>query len=63
MKIKIDVKDQEEGAALRAGLAVPEIRAHVVVFGILAPLSARARQRVLAFVQDKLEEERPARHD
>lgn len=58
MKATITVKDRKEADAIRAALDDPVVRAQVVVVGTLKSLpSDRARQRVLAFVQDSLDEQ------
>lgn len=57
MKATIDVKDRNEGNAIRDGLQIPTMRAAVIIAGLLLPLSDRARKRVLDFVVDKLDEE------
>lgn len=57
MKIRIDVTDRAEGEAIRAALHDPETRAFVVTLGTLLQLpSDRARERVMRFVADKLDE-------
>jgi hypothetical protein len=55
--MKIEVQDAREAEQLKAGLESPEVRAFVRLVGILAPLSDRARRRVLAFTQDRIAEE------
>jgi len=57
MKANIDVKDRKEAEYIRAALNDPIMRAQVVVLGALSTLpSARARQRVLQYVNDYFEE-------
>jgi hypothetical protein len=57
MKAAIDVKNRREGESIRAGLEDPAVRAFVIVMGTLRALpSDRARQRVLSFVADHMEE-------
>lgn len=57
-KTAIDVKNREEGNAIKAALEDPVIRASVVVAGVLKQLpSDRARARVVAYVQDVLAEQ------
>ncbi len=61
MRMWIDVQDRHEAAALRRGLADPQVRAFVKVMGTLVALpSDRARERVLRFVDDHFEEVDPA---
>jgi hypothetical protein len=61
VKTTIPVANRKEGDLLRAGLDDPAVRAFVQVMAVLNSLpSDRARQRVLTFVVDKLEEERVA---
>jgi hypothetical protein len=58
VKATIEVKDRKEADAIRVGLADPVMRAQVVILGTLSQLpSDRARTRVLAFVQDSLNEQ------
>lgn len=53
MKANIEVKDRKEGEAIKQGLLFPEVRAFVIVMGVLSTLkSDRAKKRVLAFVED-----------
>lgn len=57
MKIQIEVNTREEGEAIKRALADATIRATVLCAGTLLRLPTdRARERVLAFVQDKLDE-------
>jgi hypothetical protein len=59
MRAYIEVKDRKEAVAIRRGLQDPVTRATVKVVGTLLQLPTdRARQRVLGFVVDKLNEER-----
>jgi len=51
MKRSIDVTTQAEGDALVRSMQDPTMRAAIVVGGILADLTPRARRTVLAFVQ------------
>jgi hypothetical protein len=61
MKTTIDVATRKEGEQIRRGLADPEVRAFVKVMGeLLALPSDRARERVLRFVDDHLDEADPA---
>lgn len=58
MKAAIEVKSRKEADDLRRGLEDPAVRAFVVVMGVLLALpNDRARQRVLQYVRDKLEED------
>lgn len=58
MKAYIDVADREEAEQFRRALVDPQVRAFVKVMGTLLSLpSDRARERVLRFVDDKLDEE------
>jgi hypothetical protein len=55
MKANIDVGSRSEGAAIRAGLEDPELRALCVVLGVFKTLpNDRARQRVMRWVEDHL---------
>lgn len=59
MKVAIDVKDRIEGAAIKAALGDPVTRAATVIVGHLLSLPTdRARKRVLAFVEDTLDEQK-----
>jgi hypothetical protein len=61
MKARIDVADRQEAEQVRRALADPQVRAFVKVMGTLLALPTdRARERVLRFVDDKLDEEDPA---
>lgn len=60
MKATIEVKDRKEADLIKAALDDPTTRAFVQVVGALLPLSPRARQRVMAFVTDKLDEDVPS---
>lgn len=57
MKKTIDVKDRNEGNAIALALEDPTTRAMVTMVGYLLPLSPKQRERVLAFVADKLSDE------
>jgi hypothetical protein len=60
MKTTIDVATRKEGEQIRRGLKDPQVRALVKVIGTLGALSSdRARERVLRFVDDRLDEEDP----
>lgn len=60
VKIKIEVKDEQEAAAIKRALADTETRALVITIGHLLSLdSDRARVRVLNFVTDRLDELKP----
>jgi hypothetical protein len=57
MKIKIEVKDEKEGEAIKLALADQQTRALVLSVGYLLELDTdRARRRVLNFVADHLDE-------
>jgi len=57
MKTLIDVKNRKEAAAIRRGLARPDVRAFVITCGVLDRLpSDRSRQRVMQFVADYFDE-------
>lgn len=57
MQTRITVTDQDEAQQLRTGLSDPAVRAFVKVMGTLGALkSQRAKERVLTFVKDHLEE-------
>ena len=58
MKATVEVSDRREADTVRAGLEDPETRAFVVITGVLAPLSSRARERVMKYVTDRLSEDR-----
>ena len=60
MKASIEVRDRREAEHIRAGLENPNVRALVVVMGVLSLLpDDRARKRVLNWVADKLDIETP----
>jgi hypothetical protein len=57
MKMTLEVKDRKEADAIRTGMEDPAVRAFVLVMGALKALpSDRARERVLRFVTDTLDE-------
>lgn len=58
MKTQIDVENRAEADQIRTALALPDIRAFVRIVGVLAPLTPRARQRVLTYAVDKARDER-----
>lgn len=58
MKTTIEVKDRNEGNAIKRGLDDPTVRAFTVMMGILAELpSVKARARVLQFVKESFDEQ------
>jgi hypothetical protein len=64
VKVGIEVKDRREADAIRKGLDDPVTRAIVVVTGLLLMLpSKRARERVLTYVSDRLNEEEGVHQD
>jgi general stress protein 26 len=57
MLTKIEVKDRKEAHQIKLGLSDPTARAFIKVIGILTTLnSQRAKERVLSFVKDHLDE-------
>jgi hypothetical protein len=56
MKANIDVQDRREADAIRAGLEDPELRTQVIMLGMLRALTPRVRNRVIAWVKDRLDE-------
>ena len=58
MMTPIEVKNRAEGRQIRRALTDPQVRAFVLVMGSLTALATdRARERVLRFVVDKLNED------
>ena len=58
MKAKIDVKDKAEAAAIQTAMSKDTVRAFVIIVGVLETLpSDRARERVLNYVKDLLDEQ------
>jgi hypothetical protein len=55
--VKLICKTADEAENIQRALDTPEVRAFLGVVGVLMPLGDRARTRVLAFVNDKLNEE------
>jgi hypothetical protein len=53
MKAIIPVKTRVEKRAIEAALDDPQIRAFVVVVGVLQPLDAPARRRALNWVAER----------
>jgi O-methyltransferase involved in polyketide biosynthesis len=56
MKTTIEVKDRKEGDAIKRAMDDPEIRAFVVISGVLLPFSRSTQQRVLDFVAGHFKE-------
>jgi len=57
MQLRLDVQSRAEAEQIRRGLADPTVRAFVKIMGTLLALNSdRARERVLRFVDDHLEE-------
>lgn len=57
MKASLEVQSRREGDAIRAGLEDPVMRAMVTITGALKELpSDRARERVMRYVADMLDE-------
>lgn len=55
MRTTIEVKDRQEAALIRRGLADPETRAVVCIIGALKPLPTKRMQRLtLELAQEKL---------
>lgn len=64
MKAAIDVQSRREGDAIRIGLEDPIMRAMVLITGALRDLpSDRARERVMRYVADQLDDENGNSHD
>lgn len=58
MKASIEVANRQEADAVKRAMEDPTTRAFVLVMGTLAALpSDRARQRVMTYVADRLQEE------
>lgn len=57
MKATIEVKDKREAEVTRSGLEDPAVKAFVIIVGALAPLTPRARERILQYVTDKFDED------
>jgi len=57
VKTQIEVASRAEAEQIRRALDLPDIRAFVRIIGVLAPLSTRARQRVLTYAADKASDE------
>lgn len=61
LQVIIDVANEAEAEAVRRAMADPEIRALVLVSGMLLALpSQRARTRALTYVRDLVDERRAA---
>jgi hypothetical protein len=56
MKTPIEVSNRREGKLIKAGLDDAQTRALVKIQGALAPLTDRAKLRVLRFVEDHFDE-------
>jgi hypothetical protein len=58
MKAKIEVRDKQEAAAIERAMSKDTVRAFVLIVGVLETLpSDRARERVLNYVKDMLDEQ------
>jgi len=57
MKVSIDVKNRDEAASIRRALALPDVRAFVLIVGALVPCTPRGRARILKYVADKADED------
>lgn len=57
MKTTIEVQSKQEGELIKTALDDPTTRAFVQIIGALLPFSPKARARILAFVNDNLEQE------
>lgn len=58
MKVAIEVETREQAGMVKTAMADCTVRAFVLVSGALLSLpSDRARRRVLALIQDRLDEE------
>jgi hypothetical protein len=63
MKAHIEVKDRREKEALERGLAHPEVRAFVLVIGIMDTLPTdSSRARVLEYFENYFRDERRENH-
>ncbi len=60
-KIEFEVDSEQQAAAIERAMTDPEVRAFVIVVGALMPHTPRARSRMLAYVQDQIDEEREVR--
>lgn len=57
MKTVVEVASRKEARFVRLGLAAPEVKAFVVVMGILSTLpTQRSKERVMKYVQDHFDE-------
>ena len=63
MIARVEAKDRAERNAIETALSDPEVRAFVVVIGNLLPFSRRARERMLTFVGDSLDDRPPLSDD
>ena len=59
MKATIEAKDRREATLLQSAMEDPAVRAFALVMGALLQLPTdRARERVLTYVRDKLDEDK-----
>jgi hypothetical protein len=57
-RIRVDVDNKDQAAALEAGLQRPDVRAFAITVGLLESLGTdRARARVMQYVLDYFDEE------
>jgi hypothetical protein len=61
-RIRVNVDNRDQAAALEAGLQRPDVRAFAITVGLLETLGTdRARARVMQYVLDYFDEARQAR--
>lgn len=60
MKVAITVASHREAQALKTALDDPEIRTFVLISGTLLPFSPIARERILSFVTNIIDEREEA---
>lgn len=59
MKAAIEVANREEGANIKAGLALPDVKAITTIAGILDPMPYQSKMRILGFLSTTYAEARP----
>lgn len=56
IKVEVFAKDEREAEAIRRAMQESDVRAFVIIVGTLLPMSTRARERILDFTADYLDD-------
>jgi hypothetical protein len=55
--LKVKVKNNAEFEAIKRAMEMQDVRAFVLIVGLLDPFSQRARQRIINFAVDTVDEQ------